>query len=96
MLPDDISARQKLLESSVYDLAVERMQHDRDNLEERGINSGKLQHAQLQTWMFKWHEKLTRRLAYETKELVEEEKKYSKRFSDLLTQCNNLEFHRNY
>ena len=48
MLPDDISARQKLLESSVYDLAVERMQHDRDNLEERGINSAKLQHAQLQ------------------------------------------------
>ena len=53
------------------------MKHDVENLEERGINTAKLQHAVLQTWMFNWHEKLTRRLKYEIEELVEDEKKIS-------------------
>lgn len=91
VLPDDVSARQKLLESSVYDLAVERMKHDVDNLEERGINTAKLQNAKLQNWMFNWHSKLTRRLTYEIQELVESEKKISTSFIlHLPSHCTNF------
>ncbi|KAL5478724.1 RPO41 [Sanghuangporus weigelae] len=74
VLPDDMAARQKLLEASVYDLAVERLRHESLKLDEVGVGKEqKLLSAQLQKWMFDWHEKLTRRLAAEIAEVVSEE-----------------------
>ena len=74
VLPDDMAARQKLLEASVYDLAVERLRYESLKLEEVGVGQEqKLLSAQLQKWMFEWHEKLTKRLTAEIAELVEEE-----------------------
>ncbi|KAI5119282.1 hypothetical protein M0805_008061 [Coniferiporia weirii] len=73
VLPDDVAARQKLLEASVYDLAVQRLRHEAEKLDEAGVNAQKLQAAQLQTWMFDWHEKLQKRLTSEIEMLIEEE-----------------------
>ncbi|EEB88076.1 hypothetical protein MPER_14297, partial [Moniliophthora perniciosa FA553] len=42
VLPEDVVARQKLLEESVYDTAVERLQHEADIFDSLGINDGSL------------------------------------------------------
>ena len=78
MLPDDTAARQKLLEASVYDLAVERLRYESAKLEEVVGNQQKLLSAQLQGWMYEWHEKLQKRLAAEVEEIVKEESMISK------------------
>jgi DNA-directed RNA polymerase, mitochondrial len=74
VLPDDIANRQKFLETSVYDLAKARLQHEAEKLEEAVGNAPKLLSAQLQGWMFEWNEKLQRRLKAEIENLVEDEK----------------------
>ncbi|EJD05121.1 DNA/RNA polymerase [Fomitiporia mediterranea MF3/22] len=73
LLPDDTAARQKLLEASVYDLANERLKHESEKLEEVVGNEQKLMSAQLQKWMFDWHEKLQRRLTAEIEIIIRDE-----------------------
>lgn len=69
MLTDDKSARQKVLEESVYDVAMDRWKHEVEKFEELGLGSSGLRHAHLQAWMYKWTEKLEKLLAEEIPKL---------------------------
>ena len=70
VLPEDVAARQKLLEESVYEVAVERMKHDADRFAELGLGDGGLMQADLQRWMWDWHTKLKQRLEAEIKKIA--------------------------
>lgn len=73
VLPEDVAARQKLLEESVYDVAVERLKHQADVFEELGLGNNSLMQADLQRWMWGWHTKLKTRLEREIKEVISHE-----------------------
>jgi len=70
ILSEDVSARQKLLEESVYDVAVERLRRQAERFEELGIDSHGLRQSILQQWMWSWHQKLHERLKEDIPEVV--------------------------
>ncbi|KAJ8503283.1 hypothetical protein ONZ45_g10994 [Pleurotus djamor] len=70
VLPSELTARQKLLEESVYDVAVARLKHQAERFAELGINSGALNAPDLQKWMWEWHIKLQQRLSAAIKDIV--------------------------
>ncbi|KAH9837674.1 DNA/RNA polymerase [Rhodofomes roseus] len=72
-LPDDVAARQKLLEESVYDVAVERLKHTTDLLEELGLSNKALKTNDLQQLMWQWHAKLKERLKAEIQNVDKQE-----------------------
>lgn len=74
VLPEDVAARQKLLEESVYDVAVERLKHQADLFTELGLSNNSLLQADLQRWMWEWHTKLKARLEVEIKSISLAEK----------------------
>jgi DNA-directed RNA polymerase len=76
VLPEDVAARQKLLEESVYDVAVERLRHQSEIFESLGLDNQGLRQVVLQRWMWDWHEKLLPRLEAEIKQIVKEEESY--------------------
>lgn len=78
VLPDDVSSRQKLLESSVYDVAQERLRHESEKLEQLGLGDKGLKDRGLQAWMYDWHQKLEPRLRAEIRDVVEQERKLGK------------------
>ena len=80
VLSEDNIARQKLLEESVYDVAVQRLKHQAQTLEELGLGNKGLQHADLKAWMWAWHQKLQERITAEVAELVKQESKLRKSF----------------
>ncbi|TFK37584.1 hypothetical protein BDQ12DRAFT_607612 [Crucibulum laeve] len=73
VLPEDVAARQKLLEESVYDVAVERLKHQADMFAELGLGSGSLRQPDLQKWMWSWHLKLKDRLEKEIRNIAHTE-----------------------
>ncbi|THH14382.1 hypothetical protein EW146_g5951 [Bondarzewia mesenterica] len=73
VLPEDVAARQKLLEDSVYDVAVERLRRQAELLEGLGLDDNGLKQADLQKWMWEWHQKLQERLRADVMQLVREE-----------------------
>jgi len=73
-LPEDVASRQKLLEESVYDVAVERLKHQSSIFEALGLDNQGLMTAVLQRWMWEWHQKLQPRLEAEIKSIIEHEK----------------------
>lgn len=73
VLPEDVSARQKLLEESVYDVAVARLEHQADLFAELGLGHGGLNAPDLQKWMWDWHTKLQGRLEVEIKSILDAE-----------------------
>ncbi|KAI0340467.1 DNA/RNA polymerase [Trametopsis cervina] len=75
VLSGDNFARQKLLEASVYDVAVQRLKHQAETLEHLGIGSKGLEHAELKALLWNWHQKLTVRLKAEVALLIKEEDK---------------------
>ncbi|TFK67999.1 DNA/RNA polymerase [Pluteus cervinus] len=76
VLPDDMSARQKLLEESVYDVAVERLKHETESLAKVGLDSqAPFMQANLKRWMWDWHTKLRTRLEQEVKNIVAAEER---------------------
>ncbi|KAG1790147.1 DNA/RNA polymerase, partial [Suillus variegatus] len=77
VLPEDLASRQKLLEESVYDVAVERLRHEAKLFDELGLGNRELHHADLQKWMWDWHQKLKTRLEAEIKEIIVAEAKIS-------------------
>lgn len=77
VLSGDNFARQKLLEASVYDVAVQRLKHQAETLEHLGIGSKGLEHAELKALLWNWHQKLTVRLKAEVALLIKEEDKSS-------------------
>ncbi|KAF9264462.1 DNA/RNA polymerase [Marasmius fiardii PR-910] len=77
VLPEEVTARQKLLEESVYDTAVERLQHEANVLGELGLDNNSLRQPDLRRWMWDWHAKLKDRLATEIKNISGAEAKSS-------------------
>lgn len=81
VLPEDVAARQKLLEESVYDVALQRMKHQADLFSELGLGPGGLMQADLRRWMWEWHLKLKERLEEEIKNISRAEAKNSNKIS---------------
>ncbi|KAI0052454.1 DNA/RNA polymerase [Auriscalpium vulgare] len=73
VLPEDVAARQKLLEESVYEVAVERLRRQAEHFEELGLSSAGLKQVDLQQWMWEWHQKLQVRLKEDLAVLVKDE-----------------------
>ena len=74
VLPEDLVARQKLLEESVYDVAIERMKHQADLFAELGLGHGGLMQTDLRRWMWDWHLKLKDRLIDEIRNISRAER----------------------
>ena len=75
VLPEDVAARQKLLEESVYDVAVERLKHTTDKLEDLGLTNPALKTNDLRQMLWDWHSKLKERLAVEIATLHQQEER---------------------
>lgn len=73
VLPDDVAARQKLLEDSVYEEATERLKHQAEVFDKLGLGDGSLKGSHLQRWMWDWHQKLQKRLRCEIADIVRRE-----------------------
>ncbi|KAK0201027.1 DNA/RNA polymerase [Desarmillaria ectypa] len=79
VLPEDVAARQKLLEESVYDVAVERLKHEATVFDNLGI--GGAYQKSIRKWMWEWHVALQERLKEEIKSIqIMEKKAKNKRF----------------
>jgi DNA-directed RNA polymerase, mitochondrial len=75
-LSDDIAARQKLLEQSVYADARERMEQSQEEM--KALNLGpRLQHVDLQKWMWQWHSQLREKLKADIQAVIEEENSWT-------------------
>ncbi len=74
VLSEDVALRQKLLEQSVYNVAVERMKHQAEMLDKVGLPSKGLQSNNLKAWMWAWHQKLLTRIQAELENLIVEER----------------------
>jgi DNA-directed RNA polymerase, mitochondrial len=86
VLAEDVAARQKLLEESVYDVAVERLRRQAERFEELGIDSHGLRQSILQQWMWTWHQKLHVKLKEDVAELTKLETKKKGRKGHLNTE----------
>ncbi|EJD39851.1 DNA/RNA polymerase [Auricularia subglabra TFB-10046 SS5] len=64
LLPDDNLARQKLLEESVYDVAMHRLEHETRLFESLNMAPG-LSRGPLRRWMWTWHQRLVEQLESE-------------------------------
>jgi DNA-directed RNA polymerase len=73
VLSEDLAARQKLLEDSVYDVAVERMRRQAELFKELGLGDSVLRKSDLQLWMWQWHQLLHTRLKEDIALLVKED-----------------------
>jgi DNA-directed RNA polymerase, mitochondrial len=73
VLPDDLEARQKLLEDSVYEDAIERLKHQAEVFDKLGLGDGSLKGSHLQRWMWDWHQKLQKRLKSEISDVIAKE-----------------------
>ena len=74
VLSEDLAGRQKLLEISVYNVAVERMKHQTEMMDELGLPGRGLRSGDLKSWMWDWHQKLQARIKAEVENLVVEER----------------------
>ncbi|KAH8982235.1 DNA/RNA polymerase [Lactarius akahatsu] len=73
VLSEDLAARQKLLEDSVYDVAVQRMRRQAELFKELGLGDSVLRKQDLQLWMWQWHQLLQARLKEDIALLIEKE-----------------------
>lgn len=77
VLPEDVTARQTLLEASVHEVAAERFKHEDAIYKQLGLGAG-LNERNLQAWMWDWHQALESRLTTAIKdiEMAEENPKW--------------------
>lgn len=73
---DDMWSRQRLLEQSVYDVAVERLKHEHEMLEKLARPTGIINKS-LRSLMWEWHQKLADRLQDDISVLVKDEAELS-------------------
>lgn len=73
VLSEDFAARQKLLEDSVYDVAVQRMRRQAELFKELGLGDSVLKKQDLQLWMWQWHQLLQTRLKEDITTLIKYE-----------------------
>ena len=74
VLSEDVALRQRLLEQSVYNVAVERMKNQAETMDSLGMPSKGLQSNDLRAWMLERHQKLQVRIKAEIESLVVEER----------------------
>ncbi|KAF9444243.1 DNA/RNA polymerase [Macrolepiota fuliginosa MF-IS2] len=74
ILPEDVMARQKHLEASAYDVALQRLQQQAETLDALGVHSTALHTSTLQKWMWEWHVKLRERVETEIQTIIETER----------------------
>ncbi|KAI1795428.1 DNA/RNA polymerase [Ganoderma leucocontextum] len=74
VLSEDLASRQRLLEQSVYNVAVERMKHQAEMMDDLGLPSRGLRSGDLRSWMWDWHQKLQGRIKAEVENLIVEER----------------------
>ncbi|KAH9856180.1 DNA/RNA polymerase [Lenzites betulinus] len=74
VLSEDLVLRQRLLEQSVYNVAVERMKHQSELFDQLGLPNKSLHSTDLRTWMWHWHVKLQSRIEAEIANLEVEER----------------------
>ena len=66
MLHKDLHARQRHLETSVYDLALEQLQYRAKIFADKSIDQDShLRDSELQSWMWTWHIRLVERMKQE-------------------------------
>ena len=66
MLDNDLMTRQRHLETSMYELALEQLKYRAEKLKEQGLDDGHhLQNRSIQSWMWTWHTRLQARLEEE-------------------------------
>ncbi|KAI0291577.1 hypothetical protein BC826DRAFT_1022569 [Russula brevipes] len=70
---EDLAARQKLLEDSVYDVAVQRMRRQAERFKELGLGDTALRKQDLQLWMWQWHQLLEERLDEDIRLVIKQE-----------------------
>ena len=80
VLSEDMAARQKLVEDSVYDVAVQRMRRQAELFKELGLGGSALKKQDLQLWMWQWHQLLQARLKEDIALLIKEEAGQSTHF----------------
>ncbi|KZV89471.1 DNA/RNA polymerase [Exidia glandulosa HHB12029] len=68
VLPDDNMARQKLLEESVYDVAMHRLKHETELFQSMNMAPA-LSKGALRRWMWEWHQQLVEQLEREIESL---------------------------
>lgn len=74
VLPEDVAARQKLLEESVYEVAMERLKHESDLFASIGLDAtNNLMRNDIKRWMWDWHQKLKAKLEVEISSIVKAE-----------------------
>ena len=73
-LSENVALRQKMLEQSVYNVAVERLKHQAEMMDQLGLPSKGLKSNDLKTWMWEWHQKLQQRIKAEVDNMVVEER----------------------
>jgi DNA-directed RNA polymerase len=73
VLSEDLASRQKLVEDSVYDVAVQRMRRQAELFKELGLGDSVLKKQDLQLWMWQWHQHLQARLKEDIALLIKEE-----------------------
>ena len=74
VLSEDLVLRQRLLEQSVYNVAVERMKRQAELFDQLGLPNKSLHSTDLRTWMWHWHQKLQARIEAEIQNLEVEER----------------------
>lgn len=74
VLSEDLVLRQRLLEQSVYNVAVERFRHQAELFDQLGLPNKSLHSTDLRTWMWHWHVKLQARIEAELANLEIEER----------------------
>lgn len=73
VLPEDLVARQKLVEDSVYEVAIQRLRRQAELFKELGLGDSALKKQDLQLWMWQWHQLLQERLKEDIASLVKSE-----------------------
>lgn len=79
LLPEDVMARQKHLEKSAYDVALERLQQQAETLDSLGVHNPALNNSTLQKWMWDWHVKLRERIDKEIRAITKAEAETKKK-----------------
>ena len=88
ILSDDVAARQKILEESVYDVAKDRWKHEAEKMADLGLDTSGLRQAVLQAWMYEWSEKLKEILKSEIPRLQEKETEKGEYCASLLVRMH--------
>jgi DNA-directed RNA polymerase len=73
VLEANVHARQRHLEASAFDLAVEMLEQESKTMEEKGLSTGRLFHAELQHLMWTWHLALQPRVRAEIERIINDE-----------------------